>query len=51
MEVDRANVVQMVAQGEEAASFLVVPYLDLIVISTRNEERLVWVEGYAAYGA
>ena len=37
MELDRANVVQMAQEVEEAAAGLVVPDLDLVVVSARDD--------------
>jgi len=44
MELYCADVVQVAKKGEEATPQLVVPYLNLIVITSRDEQRLRLVE-------
>ena len=44
VEEDCANVIQMPVQCEETPASLVRPDLDLIIVSTRNKERLCLVE-------
>lgn len=44
VEEDGSNVVEMTVEREETSSGLVGPYFDLIVISSRNEQRLCLVE-------
>jgi hypothetical protein len=51
MELNRANVVQVTHQREEAAAQFVVPHFDFIVVSTGDKERLRAVETDAADGA
>ena len=41
MEHCRPDVVKMTQQGEDAASLLVIPHFDLIVISSRDKESLL----------
>lgn len=48
MEEDGANVVEMAIQGEQAPSGLIGPYLDLVIITARNKERLRFVKINAA---
>ncbi len=40
VELNRPNVVQVPQQREKAAAQLVVPYLDFVIISARDNERL-----------
>ena len=44
VEENGSNVVEMAVKGEEASSGLVGPDLDLIIVASRNEERLGLVE-------
>ena len=44
VEEDCSNVVEMAVQCEQASSSLVRPYLDLVVVASRNEEGLCLVE-------
>lgn len=48
VEEDCTDVVQMAVQGEEAASSLIGPDLDLVVIAAGHEEWLCFVEVDAA---
>lgn len=38
------------SQSEEAFPLLVVPDFDLVVITSRNKDRLGWVETDTSYG-
>ena len=49
MEKHSAHIIQMAVQGEETAASLVVPDFDLVVIATRDEQRLGGVERDASY--
>ena len=51
VKLDRPNVVQVIAQSEQATALLIVPNLDLIVITTRHEQRLIGMESDASNGA
>lgn len=51
MELDRADVVKVPMECEEAAMCLVVPHLNLVIVTSRDEERLGLVEVNAADGA
>lgn len=51
MELHRANVVQMTQQGEQATTQLVVPHLDLVVVTSGHEEGLRFVEVNSTHGA
>ena len=44
VEKDRPHIIQMAVQGEEAPSRLVGPYFYLVVIASRDEERLGFVK-------
>jgi len=44
VEEDGPDVVQVTSQSEEAASCLITPHLDLVVVSSRNEHGLGLVE-------
>ena len=44
VELDRADVVQVPQQGEQAAAQLVVPNLDLVVVSPTAEQGLCRME-------
>mmetsp|Transcript_11249 Transcript_11249/g.32344 ORF Transcript_11249/g.32344 Transcript_11249/m.32344 type:complete len:424 (-) Transcript_11249:228-1499(-) len=50
MELDGADVIQVAQQCEEAASELVIPDLDLVVITSGHDERLLQVEIHTAHG-
>ena len=41
---DSSNVVEVTIECEETSSGLVGPYFDLVVVSSRNEERLCFME-------
>jgi hypothetical protein len=49
MEEDSADIVEMAIEGEEAATSLERPDLDLVVVTTGNEERLCLVEVDTSY--
>lgn len=49
VEEDGADIVEMAIEGEEAATSLKRPDLDLVVITTRHEEGLRLVEVDASY--
>ena len=51
MELDRADVVEVAEQREQAAAQLVRPDLDAVVVAARGKERLRGVEVDAADGA
>lgn len=51
VEFDSANVVQVIAQSEDASLLLVVPNLNFVIVTTRHEERLVGMEGDASNGS
>lgn len=51
MKRDRSNVIQMTMQGEQTSPLFVVPDLDLIIISTRDEKRLARVESNTTDGS
>lgn len=51
VEEDGADIVEMAVEGEEAAASLERPDLDLVVVTTGNEERLCLVEIDTSYGA
>jgi hypothetical protein len=44
MEEDCSNIIQMPIQSKQASASLIRPDLDLVIISTRNEEGLCLVE-------
>lgn len=50
MELNSSDVIQMPEKVEQAPSGLVVPYFDLVVISTRDEKRLCGMERDSANG-
>ena len=50
VEEDCTDIVQMAIEGEEASSTLVRPDFDLVIITTRNEQRLGLVEVNASNG-
>ena len=50
MEHSRPDVVKMTQQREDAASLLVIPHFDLIVISSGDKERLLFVEVHTSDG-
>ena len=49
VEEDSADIVEMAVQGEETATSLKRPDLDLVVVTTRYEEGLRLVEVDASY--
>lgn len=50
MEVDRAHIIQVTIQGEQTPPSLVVPDLDLVIITGGHEQGLCWVEVDASDG-
>jgi hypothetical protein len=50
VEEDGSDVVEMAAEGEEAAAGLQRPDLDLVIVTAGNEERLGLVEIDASNG-
>jgi hypothetical protein len=44
VELHSANVVEVTKQSKQATSFLIVPHLDLVIVATRDEQRLIWVK-------
>lgn len=48
VELNSTDVVEMAKEGEHTASALVVPHLDLVVISTTHEQGLSVVEANAS---
>lgn len=46
---DSPNVVQVPGEGEKALPRFVIPDPDLVVVTSRNEERLRVVEVYSTY--
>ena len=50
VKLDGADVVQVAEEGEEAATELVVPDFDFVVISAGDDEGLVEVKVHAADG-
>jgi hypothetical protein len=51
MKLNSSNVIQVTQEGEETTTELVVPHLDLVVVSTRHDERLVEMKVHTAYRA
>ena len=51
VEEDGADIVEMTVKGEEAATSLKRPDLDLVVVTTRHEEWLRLVEIDTSYRA
>jgi hypothetical protein len=51
VEEDGADIVEMAIEGEEAATSLERPDLDLVVVTTGYEERLCLVEIDTSYRA
>lgn len=49
MELGRAHIVQVAEQGEDATTLLVIPHLDLEIVSAGNEQGLLAVEGDAPH--
>jgi len=49
MKVSGSNIVEMSIEGKETASSLVIPDLDLVIVTTADEQRLRWVEVYPSY--
>lgn len=49
VEEDCADVIQMSIQSKEAAARLMRPHFDLVVITTRHEKWLCFVEVDASY--
>ena len=50
MEHSGPDVVKMTQQREDAASLLVIPHFDLIVISSGDKKRLLFVKVHASDG-
>ena len=50
VEEDGPNVIQVAIESEEASSALIRPDLDLVVVPTRYEQRLCFMEVYASNG-
>lgn len=51
MKLHSANVVEMTEQREETTTLLVVPDLDLVVVTARHKQRLRRVEAHATHRA
>ena len=51
VELHRANVIKMAEKGEEAPTLLVVPYLDLVIVATRDEQWLRVMEADTTHGS
>ena len=51
MEEDRPHIIEMSIESEETSSRLIGPHLNLVVIPSRDEERLCLVEVDAAHRA
>jgi hypothetical protein len=49
VEEDGADIVEMAVEGEEAATSLERPDLDLVIVTTGHEERLCLVEIDTSY--
>ena len=49
VEEYRADVVEMAIEGEQTSPCLIRPDLDLVVITTGDEEWLCFVEVYSSY--
>jgi hypothetical protein len=49
MEFHSPNVVQVPKQGEDASPQLVVPHLDLVIVTARNKQRLRHMEADATH--
>lgn len=49
VEEDRPNVVQMPIEGEETTPSLIRPDLDLVVVPSRNKQRLRLMEVNTSY--
>lgn len=50
MEINCSDVIEMAIEGEEAASRLQRPNLDLVIVTSRDEEGLCFMEVDAADG-
>jgi hypothetical protein len=48
MELDRANVIQMSQQRKEAAAEFVVPHLDFVIVTARNEHGVRQMKVHAS---
>ena len=51
MEHSGPDVVKMTQQREDAASLLVIPHFDLIIVSARDKKRLLFVEIHSSHGS
>ena len=51
VELDGADVIEMAEKGEKTTTQLVVPHLDLVIVTSRNEERLRLMETHSSHGA
>ena len=51
VEFHRTDVIQVPQKGEEATPKLVIPNLDLVIITAGDDEGFVEVKIHAAYGA
>jgi hypothetical protein len=49
VEEDSAHVIEVTVQREQAPPRLVGPYLNLVIVSTRNEDGLRFMEIDASY--
>ena len=50
MEHSRPDVVKMAQQREDAAPLLVIPHFDLVIVSSRDKKRLLFVEVHSSDG-
>ncbi len=50
MEHSRPDVVKMTQQCEDAAPLLIIPHFDLVVVSSGDKKRLLFVEVHSSDG-